>query len=165
MTALAAQVRVPLPGTTVPMTLQTLAVLLTGFALPPGAAMASMVVYLVSGMAGLPVFAGGVGTVAIGGVTWGYLVGFVPAAGLVSLVRARGTSSVRLSAAGALGTVVVLASGVAWQVGLSGSWEATVARGVVPFLPDAVVKLALAVVLAKACAGAARRTAAAAVES
>lgn len=157
VTALAAQVRVALPGTEVPMTLQTLVVLLCGFALPPVAAMASMVVYLGAGLAGLPVFAGGAGAAVLGGITGGYLLGFVPAAGAVSWLRGQQVSILRLALAGAAGTVIVFAMGAGWQAGSSGSPGAALAGGFLPFLPDAAVKLGLAVALTRAGAATVRR--------
>ena len=140
LTALAAQVRV---GAPVPMTLQTLGVLLAGYFLSPRLAAISMVLYVFVGAFLLwPVFAlhGG-----LSGMTGGYLMAFAPAAWLVSRLRGTGDASwMRLSLAGLAGTALVFAGGVAWMANLMDGWGAAVSAGLVPFLPGAVVKLALA---------------------
>lgn len=140
LTALAAQVRV---GAPVPMTLQTLGVLLAGYFLSPRAAAISMVLYVYLGaVLHWPVFAmhGG-----LSGMTGGYLMAFAPAAWLVSRLRGTGSASwMRLSLAGLAGTSLVFAGGVAWMANCMGGWGVAAQAGLVPFLPGAVVKLALA---------------------
>ncbi|MFN3337582.1 MAG: biotin transporter BioY, partial [Thermomicrobium sp.] len=80
-TALAARVSIPLPFTPVPITGQTFAVLLVGAVLGSRRGAASMALYVVQGLAGLPVFAGGkAGLAVLLGPTGGYLVGFIAAA-------------------------------------------------------------------------------------
>lgn len=152
--SLAAQVRVPIPGTDVPMTLQLLGVFLIGFALRPALAVAAMVLYLVCGTAGLPVFAGPGG---LGGATGGYLLGFIPAVWLVSILgHRRHAGEGRLFVAGLCGGAIVFALGVGWRVGVFqglGAGDASlgmaIATGAVPFAVKAIVELALAT----ACAG------------
>lgn len=149
--ALGAYVRVWVPGTDVPMTLQVLAVLLTGFALTPRRAVAATLLYLVCGAAGLPVFASSAG---LAGSTAGYLVGFVVGAWLVSALKGkRDAGSARLLLAGAVGVAAIFALGIAWRllarlIGLAGGdlWLA-VTTGLVPFVGKAVVELLLAVTL------------------
>ena len=148
---LAALVRVPVPGTDVPMTLQLLGVLLAGYALNPACAALSMVLYMVCGACGLPVFAG---TGGLMGSTGGYIMGFVPAAYVVSLVSGSKSASVaRMIGAGLCGMSIVFGMGVAWRVVLLpvfgvGQEHAglAVATGIVPFVGKAVVELMLAVV-------------------
>lgn len=140
---LAAHVRVPLPGTPVPMTMQSTVVILAGFALTPAAAMMSMLMYLMIGLAGLPIFTTSAG---LWGVTGGYLAGFVLAAGITSFIRGRAVGWGRLSAAGAAGTILVLISGACWQVVFFDLTMADALRfGVWPFLPKAAVQLGVAV--------------------
>src|ERR1700722_18537656 len=80
LTALAAQVSLPIPGSPVPVTGQTFAVLLTAAALGPARGIAAQALYLVLGAAGLPVFAGaGHGASVLFGATGGYLVAFLVA--------------------------------------------------------------------------------------
>ena len=149
---LAAFVRVPVYGTDVPMTLQVLAVLLTGFALTPRRAAAATLTYLACGAAGLPVFASPAGLL---GPTAGYLVGFVLCAWLVAALKGEGRGRViRLLLAGAAGVVVVFALGIAWRLVLArligqggGDLWFAVTTGLVPFAGKAVVELLLAVTM------------------
>ena len=145
---LGAQVRIPLPNTEVPMTLQALAVLLTGFALTPGRAVSAIFLYLACGAVGLPVFAAG--SAGLAGSTGGYLVGFLVAAWLVSFLT--GGDDVgfgRRLAVGAAGMVTILALGLAWRVMVfRGGLSLAAATGVTPFLIKAVVEVGLAATLA-----------------
>lgn len=76
-TAAAAQVRIPVPGSPVPITLQTAIVLLAGMRLGARDGALSQVLYLVCGAVGLPFFAGSAGLAELIGPTGGYLFGFV----------------------------------------------------------------------------------------
>jgi biotin transport system substrate-specific component len=149
--AFGAQVRIPFPGSDVPYTLQSLAVLVTGLTLAPSAAAAATILYLACGVAGLPVFTPG--SAGLFGATGGYLFGFAFAALTISLVRGPSTSTVRLIVAGSTGLVVLFACGLAWRYvyaiifGLDAG--ALLATGVVPFIPKAIVELLLAVALTK----------------
>jgi biotin transport system substrate-specific component len=97
LTGLAALARIPLPFTPVPMTLQTLSVLLAGAFLGRTGGSASQTLYLAWGISGLPLFAGGaVGIAALTGPTGGYLIGFVLAAALVFLVFTSGAMLILL---------------------------------------------------------------------
>lgn len=145
MTVLGAQVRIPLPWTPVPITLQTLFVHLAGATLGPALGPVSQAIYLLAGAAGLPVFAGGQGGLLylLQGATTGYLIGFVAATALVGrLVRRRedpGILWILLSMA--FGSLVVYACGVswlAWSLGLSPA--SAIAKGMLPFLIGDVVK-------------------------
>jgi biotin transport system substrate-specific component len=146
LTALAAQVRIPVPGSPVPVTLQTLAVLLVGFCLRPWEAAATIGLYLVAGLAGLPVFAA-----AWGGSTAGYLVGFLIAAPLVSaLSRGRCDRLGRLGVAALAGTAVIFLCGVSWLALVMGGLKPALTAGLVPFIPGAVLKMAVAVAAVRA---------------
>ncbi len=151
---LAAQIRIPVPGTDVPMTLQLLGVFLIGFALRPALAVAAMVLYVVCGASGLPVFAGPGG---LAGATGGYILGFIPAVWLVSALGHRGEASTgRLFVAGFCGTSVVFAIGVGWRVAFfrglgagDAAWGMATATGAAPFAVKAIVELALAAACAR----------------
>jgi len=147
LVCLGAQVRMPIPGTDVPLTLQLLAVLLTGFALTPARATTAVLLYLLGGAAGLPVFAPG--SAGLIGPTGGYIVGFVAAALLVSVLKGGGEAGfARLLAAGAVGTVAVFAVGVGWRVvWFGGDARFAVVTGLTPFVVKAVVELLFAVIL------------------
>ena len=90
LVALAARISIPLPFTPVPITGQTLAILLVGAALGSRLGFLSLLAYLAEGAMGLPVFAGGTGGLAkILGPTGGFLLAFPLAAGLVGLLVER----------------------------------------------------------------------------
>ena len=141
--ALCAQVAIPLPFTPVPLTLQTLAVLVAGGLLGSARGTAAVLAYLGEGFAGLPVFSGGrAGVAHLLGPTGGYLVGFVLAAFLVGLLveRGAGRSWLATLAALAAGTVLVYVPGVIWLGAFTGMQKA-LALGVVPFLIGDALKL------------------------
>ena len=141
-----AQVRIPLPFTPVPITGQTFAVLLVGATLGFRRGAISLLLYLLQGILGLPVFAGGASGMAILlGPTGGYLIGFVVAAGLVGLLAARGMDRRIPSALLAFlaGETVIYLFGVAWLSVFLGIQHAIVA-GLLPFLVGDAIKLAAA---------------------
>jgi biotin transport system substrate-specific component len=146
LVALAAQIAVPLPGTPVPMTLQPLAVLLVGGLLGPGAGSASLVLYLVAGAAGLPVFTplGVPGVARLFGPTGGYLLAFPVAAALVGWITARRPGWLGLVAGPLLGMLAIHAGGMAQLAVLTGSVRAALAAGVVPFAVGDTLKIVVA---------------------
>lgn len=109
---LCAQASIPLPGSPVPITLQTFAVLLSGAALGFHRAALSMLLYLGAGAAGVPWFADG--TSGVDFPTLGYVVGFVAAAALVGFLASRGgdRTPLRTVLTMTLGTLVIYAFGV-----------------------------------------------------
>ena len=143
--ALSALVQVPLPGTPVPLTLQTFAVLLTGAALGWQRAVPSMVLYAVAGAAGVPWFADGTSGWAF--ASFGYILGFILAAAVVGrLAAARGDRTVvRTGLTMLVGTLSIYALGVPVLMAVTGlDFEAALAAGVVPFLIGDAIKVALA---------------------
>ena len=148
LTALAAQISFPIPGSPVPVTGQTFAVLLTAAALGPARGMAAQLLYLLLGVVGLPVFAdGGHGAAVVFGASGGYLVGFLVAAALAGYGARRGADR---SPWGTLGifvaaSAVIYAIGTAWLCLDTGmSLSAGIAAGVTPFLLGDAVKALLA---------------------
>lgn len=145
--ALLAQVRVYLGP--VPLTGQTLAVLLLGAAYGMRLGMLTTGVYALLGAAGLPLFAGGESGIAyLLGPTGGYLLGFVLAAGLLGVLAQRGWDRGygRTALAMLAANLVILACGVTWlQAALGGSWSQAFAVGVAPFALGDAIKIALAV--------------------
>src|SRR5688500_1515852 len=120
LTAIAAQVSVPLPFTPVPLTLTPMVVLIGGAALGPRLGLASQVLYLLAGIAGLPVFAASAvlpqGPLRLLGPTGGYLMSYPLAAFVTGWLSERGLdrryfTSVFTMAAG---LAVIFAGGVAW---------------------------------------------------
>jgi biotin transport system substrate-specific component len=153
LTAAAAQVSVPLPFTLVPFTLQPMVVLLGGAVLGSRLGMASQVVYLLAGIAGLPVFAASPvlpqGALRLLGPTGGYLLSYPFAAFLAGYLAERGFDRRYLTSVLAMGAglAVVFAGGVLWlafgatpAIGL----DAALATGLYPFLPADVFKVFLA---------------------
>ena len=150
--ALSAKINLPLPY--VPMTLQTLVVLMIGAAYGWRLGTATVMAYLAEGAVGLPVFAGPVGGLApLLGPTAGYLAGFVAAAFLTGWLSERGwdRSVLRLFVAMGLGHIVILAAGFAWlafgmKLGVEKAWLV----GIVPFVAASVIKNALGAALVPA---------------
>lgn len=148
--ALLAQIEIPLPFTPVPITGQTLGVLLIGALLGSKRGAAALALYLAEGGLGLPFFAGGASGLGIlTGATAGYLVGFVGAAYAVGWLAEQGLErSVRTSVIPFLvGTVIIYVCGAVWLSVVLGSVEQAVALGVVPFLLGDALKLMLAAAL------------------
>jgi biotin transport system substrate-specific component len=147
LVALLAQFEIPLPFTPVPITGQTLGVLLVGASLGAGLGGVSMVLYLAQGAIGLPFFSGGdsgVEFLRLSAATGGYLWGFVLAAAVVgALAERKWDRSVR-SSIGAmfLGEVVLYAVAIPWlmqalDVPLSRALE----LGLAPFVVGDTIKL------------------------
>ena len=142
--ALVGQVSVPLWFTPVPLTLGTLSVLAVGAALGPRLAVASIALYAVAGMAGVPVFAGGATGVAF--ASFGYVLGYLPAAWLMGRVaRAGADRSVwRTFLGAAAASALVYAVGAPWlAVFLGLDAEQALALGVTPFLLGDAIKAAI----------------------
>jgi biotin transport system substrate-specific component len=146
LTALAAQVRIPLPFTPVPLTGQTFGVLLSGALLGWRRGFGSQLLYLAAGAAGMPVFAGGGGMAYLLGPTAGYLWSFPIAAGLLGWLVERGASRRAWTMASAMFvcSLLILLAGTAWLGAGSGfgsraRWWA----GFYPFLAGDILKIAL----------------------
>jgi biotin transport system substrate-specific component len=147
--ALGAQVAVHLPFSPVPITGQTLAVLLVGMLLGSRRGSLSLLTYLAEGLAGLPVFAGGTaGLARLLGPTGGYLVGFVAAAYVTGLLAERGWDRrvVTTILAMFLGNIAIYAVGVLWLAAFVGIGRA-LPLGLYPFIPGDLLKLVLAAIL------------------
>lgn len=147
--ALTARVKLDLGFTPVPITGQTLGVLLTGALLGSRRGALALALYLAEGAIGLPVFAGGTGGLArLLGPTGGYLLSYPLAAGLVGLLAERGWDRTpwRAALAMLLGNVVIYMIGVPWLNWYAGTlFQVSVAwAGVLPYLPGDLLKLAVA---------------------
>ena len=143
--ALCARVTIPLPFTPVPVTGQTLAVLLIGVLLGSRRGVLCLLAYLAEGALGLPVFAEGAGLAYMAGPTGGYLVGFVVAAYLTGLLAERGwdrRAGTTLLAV-LLGNAVIYAFGLSWLARFVGS-ERVLAVGLMPFIAGDLLKALLA---------------------
>ncbi|KKO12764.1 hypothetical protein LCGC14_0007810 [marine sediment metagenome] len=139
----------PLPGTTIMQTGQTIAVLCAGALLGPLLGAASVGLYLVLGIAGLPVFSEGAsGAQVLSGPSGGYLIGFVIAAGAMGLWRNAGLMRTPVTAVPGmlLGHVVILVCGWSWMSVLMGP-QAAYENGIAPFYLGSLVKSVLAALL------------------
>ena len=149
LTALSAQVVIPLPWTPVPVTGQTFAVLLTGALLGSRLGALAMLAYLIEGASGLPFFRSGQGGLhyLLLSPTAGYLFSYPLAAFLTGRLAERGWDKKYLTAAAAMGvgSLVILLCGWSWLAAFyAPSPQAAFATGVAPFLAGDVVKIALA---------------------
>ena len=148
LTAAFAQIEIPLWFTPVPITGQTLAVLLAGAALGSKLGAASQTLYVGLGALGLPFYSGGDGGwEAATGVTAGYLAGFIAAAAVVGLLaEQRRDRRVATSIPAFLaGSAVIYFFGVSWlTVSLDVSVTHALELGMVPFVIGDLVKVALA---------------------
>ncbi len=150
--ALFARVSIPLPFTPVPITLQTLGVMLIGAALGSRRGALAMLLYLAEGAAGLPVFAGGAGGFfyLLAAPSAGYLWSYPIAAGVVGLLCERGLDrSFRTSLLAMLpGSLIIYAIGVPWlanivHIGLDKAFV----LGMLPFIPGDILKVLVAAAL------------------
>jgi biotin transport system substrate-specific component len=153
--ALTLSAKLQVPFYAVPMTMQSLVVLLIGLAFGWRLGTATVLLYLGEGLAGLPVFAGtpekGIGLAYMMGPTGGYLLGFIVAAALLGWLAERGwdRSLWRTALALSLGHAVLFAPGIAW-LALFVGWTKAIAFGLTPFLWGSLVKTALGVALVPA---------------
>ena len=144
--AFGALVRIPLPFTPVPITLQTYFALLAGLTLGSTAGVASICLYLVLGTAGMPLFTGSAsGPVALFGPTGGYLLGFVTAAFITGFASSPTVSHPLRLACLASATVVILLMGTVVLSLYTGTPLITSFRlGALPFIPGDIIKMAAA---------------------
>ena len=152
-----------IPGTPVPITLQTFVLMLAGLTLTWYEAGSTVMLYLAAGAAGLPVFAAGGSTLALVGPSAGFLFGFLPGVMLTTVLRGPahpramgdevkgrrfrqcGALAVRYAIASFIGCVVVVyACGIALQSAITGVPLGSVAMASMGFLPGDVIKAIVA---------------------
>ena len=154
LTVLAAQARIPLPWTPVPVTLQTFTVLLAGAVLGARLGGLSQALYLAAGLAGVPVFAGWTGGAGhLIGPTGGYLAGFVLAplvvGGMIGRRSRPGLAWMTLSTV--VGSLTITATGVLFlAMFLGGDLRAALFQGFVVFAPWNLLKAFAAAAAARA---------------
>jgi biotin transport system substrate-specific component len=149
LVAMSAQVAINLPFSPVPITMQTLAVLLVGVLLGSVRGSLSMLLYLAQGAAGLPVFAGGIaGAAHMLGPTGGYLLGFVLCSYLVGYLAERGwdrkvgTTLIAMC----VGTLIIYIPGLVWLATFIDGGN-VLTLGLYPFLPGAAIKIVAATLI------------------
>lgn len=146
-----AQIAIPMPSG-VPITGQTFAVLLVGALLGPWRGALAMGLYMLEGLAGLPVFANF--HAGFQPLTMGYILAFIPAAWLCGTLARRGWDRNVFTTALAmtLATAVIFAGGLSWLFAAATMFDrlepgAVLAAGLWPYLPGAAIKIAMAAVL------------------
>ena len=152
LTAALAQVRIPLGFTPVPVTGQTLAVLLAGASLGAWRGASSQLLYWLLGMVGFPFYSNATSGWSVAtGPTMGYLVGFIVAAAVVGRLAEHHQDRKVLTsiAAMTLGSVIIYAFGATWLaidlgIPLTTGETNAIALGVAPFLVGDVIKMCLA---------------------
>jgi biotin transport system substrate-specific component len=150
--ALTVSAKIQVPFWPVPLTMQTFVTLVLGMAFGWRLAGATVLLYLIEGAVGLPVFAGtpakGIGLAYMMGPTGGFLVGFALAAMVVGWLAERGWDRNIVSTAGAMliGNVVIYVPGLIWLSSLIGV-EKAIQFGLLPFLAGDALKLVLAAAL------------------
>jgi len=146
--AMAAQINVPMVP--VPMTLQTFAVLAIGMAYGARLGAATLFLYMLEGMVGLPVFAqmkSGLATVL--GPSGGYIVGFILAAGFLGFLAERGWDRgiFKAVAATVVCAALIYVPGLAWLYAFAADWRQTLEWGLIPFIIGDLIKAVLAALL------------------
>jgi len=150
LTILGAFVRIPLPFTPVPITLQTFFVLLSGAFLGSGLGASTQASYILLGLLGLPIFTGaGSGLLYFFGPTGGYLLGFILASFLVGRFIKYGQDNLFLTfVLLCLADLILLSSGVIWLKFLFGyPFRKLMFIGFIPFLPGDFLKAYIAAFL------------------
>lgn len=152
LTALAAQIEIPLGFTPVPLTGQTFAVLLSGAVLGMRRGALSQLVYWFAGLTGLPFYSGGAGGWEKGtGATMGYLVGFVIASGAIGYLaeKKHDRNFATSLPVMLLGSTIIYACGAAWlsihlNLPLANGDQNAISLGVAPFLVGDLLKALVA---------------------
>lgn len=152
ITAVLAQVSITLSFTPVPITGQTLAVLVSGATLGTAMGMSSQILYVFLGAVGLPFYANhSSGWDVLKGATGGYFIGFIVASAIIGFLAERKNDRKVLSAIGAfvVGSVVIYGFGATWLAHSLGipfakGAQSAMSLGVIPFLFGDLLKVALA---------------------
>lgn len=143
-----AQIALPIPGSPVPVTGQTLAVLLIGTSYGATLGLTTLLTYLLLGIAGAPVFAsGGHGIERLTGATGGYIIGMVVASFITGALAGRRWDQRFATAIPTmlLGNVIIFGFGVTWLHAVTDkSWSWAVSAGLTPFILGEVLKIAIA---------------------
>lgn len=152
MNCVSAYIIIPLPFSLSPIALQTLIVNLVGFLLPPKQAFITMLIYILVGLIGIPVFTGGTaGPAKLFGPTGGYIFGFMIAVTIIAWLKGTTYNFKRFALIGiCIGIPVIYIIGALQLKFLTDmNWEAVFLTGVLPFIPLDIVKCLVAAILAK----------------
>ena len=145
--AVMAQVSLPVPGSPVPVTGQTLAVLLVGTTYGARLGVATFSTYMLAGIAGAPIFAGGTyGIDIVQGATGGYLFGMLLASALLGYLAERRADQKFSTSFPALllGNLIIFSFGLTWlHFSLDLTWAKTFSMGLTPFILGEALKIAI----------------------
>ena len=143
-----AQIAIPVPGSPVPVTGQTLGVLILGTAYGSTLGTTTFALYILAGIAGAPVFAdGGHGLDRIVGATGGYLIGMLVATFVLGQLARFRLDQKFLTALPSMliGTITTFSFGLIWLHQYTGqTWSWTFEKGLTPFIVGEVLKIAIA---------------------
>lgn len=151
MNCVSAYIIIPLPFSLSPIALQTLIVNLTGYVLNAKQAFMTMLVYLLVGLAGVPVFTGGsAGPGKLFGPTGGYIIGFLVTAVFLAYFKGEKYSFKRYALLGCvIGIPLIYVFGVVQLKLITGmGWDKAIMTGALPFIPLDIVKCLAAAVIA-----------------
>lgn len=151
MNCVSAYIIIPLPFSLSPLALQTLIVNLTGYVLNAKQAFMTMLVYLLVGLAGVPVFTGGsAGPGKLFGPTGGYIIGFLVTAVFLAYFKGEKYNFKRYALLGCvIGIPLIYVFGVVQLKLITGmSWDKAFMTGALPFIPLDIVKCLAAAVIA-----------------
>lgn len=153
LTWLGAYIYIPLQGTPVPITMQTLFVFLSGALLGRKSGPLSQAAYTLLGLTGMPIFiAGGFGILHLLGPTGGYILGFTAASYIIGRILSRQDNIISIITAFTAGAAVIFTLGAGWLAfGLGLGIKKALYAGVLPFLPGCLIKMAIATVITKTC--------------
>ena len=142
-----AQVSLPVPGSPVPVTGQTLAVLLVGTTYGARLGVATFSTYMLAGIAGAPIFAGGTyGIDRVLGATGGYLFGMLLASAVLGFLAERRADQKFSTSFPALllGNLIIFLFGLTWlHFSLDLTWAKTFSMGLTPFILGEALKIAI----------------------
>jgi biotin transport system substrate-specific component len=147
LTFAGAMIRIPLPFTPVPITLQTLVLFMAVYYLKPKELGLSQAIYIIAGLIGAPVFAAGItGMLALVGPTAGYLIGFIAAGVVMSVVKSQVKENYFIMA-----VIFTMGIGIVYTLGAAHlvivykmSITQAVFAGVLPFIAGDIVKILIA---------------------
>lgn len=151
MNCVSAYIIIPLPFSLSPLALQTLIVNLTGYVLNAKQAFMTMLVYILVGLAGVPVFTGGsAGPGKLFGPTGGYIIGFLVTAVFLAYFRGEKYNFKRYALLGCvIGIPLIYVFGVVQLKLITGmGWDKAIMTGALPFIPLDIVKCLAAAVIA-----------------
>ena len=150
LTAVGAFLRIPTPWSS--FTLQVLFVLLAGIFLGPKWGSISQLIYMLLGLAGLPIFTSGGGPGSIMTPTFGFVIGFIPAALVTGLICRNSDSPLNTALGCIAGDLAIYLVGIPYMAlilngskGLGMSFSELLWAGMIPFIPYDLAKIAIAV--------------------